>query len=220
MNKSCQLHLQHSPALPSSSTILVTITLWESFNGLVTSPSATTQWFLHYFSTQQPEWCFLNKLEQIILCLKFSNVFSSCVVCAKSLQPCPTFCNPMNCSPPGSSVREISQARILEWAVMPSSRGSSQPRDRTASPVAPALQADSSPLSHQEAHLFITSKLKSETSYLRLQGCACLGACVSLRASLTHLLPLCPVAKWPSFLFLPPLSFLCSGDTEPAILFT
>ena len=35
-------------------------------------------------------------------------------VCAKSLQSYPTLCDPMNCSPPGSSVHEISQARILE----------------------------------------------------------------------------------------------------------
>ena len=37
----------------------------------------------------------------------------------------------MNCSPPGSSVHGILQARILEWVAMPSSRGSSQPRDWT-----------------------------------------------------------------------------------------
>ena len=37
----------------------------------------------------------------------------------------------MNCSPPGSSVHEMFQARILEWVVIPFSRGSSQPRDRT-----------------------------------------------------------------------------------------
>ena len=46
-------------------------------------------------------------------------------------QPCPTLCDPMDCSPPGSSVHGILQARILEWVAMPSSRGSSQPRDRT-----------------------------------------------------------------------------------------
>ena len=45
------------------------------------------------------------------------------VMCAKSLQPCPTLCNPMDCSPPGSSVHEILLARILEWVAMPSSRG-------------------------------------------------------------------------------------------------
>ena len=37
----------------------------------------------------------------------------------------PTLCNPMDCSPPGSSVHGIPQARILEWVAMPSSRGSS-----------------------------------------------------------------------------------------------
>ena len=46
-------------------------------------------------------------------------------------QSCPTLCNPMDCSPPGSSVHGILQARILEWVAMPSSRGSSQPRDWT-----------------------------------------------------------------------------------------
>ena len=45
--------------------------------------------------------------------------------CSKSLQVCPILCNPMDCSPPGSSVQEILQARILEWVAMPSSRGSS-----------------------------------------------------------------------------------------------
>ena len=39
--------------------------------------------------------------------------------------------DPMDCSPPGSSVHGILQARILEWVAMPSSRGSSWPRDRT-----------------------------------------------------------------------------------------
>ena len=37
--------------------------------------------------------------------------------------------NSMDCSPPGSFVHGILQARILEWVAMPSSRGSSQPRD-------------------------------------------------------------------------------------------
>ena len=46
-------------------------------------------------------------------------------------QSCPTLCDPMDCSPPGSSIHGILQARILEWVAMPSSKGSSQPRDRT-----------------------------------------------------------------------------------------
>ena len=50
---------------------------------------------------------------------------------AKSLQLCLPLCNSMNSSPPDSSVHEILQARILEWIVMPSFRGSPQPRNRT-----------------------------------------------------------------------------------------
>ena len=56
---------------------------------------------------------------------------SSCVLCAKSLQSCLTLCIPMDCSLPGSSVHGILQARILEWVAVPSSRGSSRPRDQT-----------------------------------------------------------------------------------------
>ena len=49
----------------------------------------------------------------------------------KSHQLCLTLCDPMDCSPPGSSVHGILQARILEWVAISSSRGSSWPRDRT-----------------------------------------------------------------------------------------
>ena len=53
------------------------------------------------------------------------------LVHAKLLQSCPTLCGCMDCSPPGPSVHRILQARILEWVAMPSSRGSSLPRDWT-----------------------------------------------------------------------------------------
>ena len=43
-------------------------------------------------------------------------------------QSCLTLCNPMDCSPPGSSFHGTLQARILEWVTIPFSRGSSQPR--------------------------------------------------------------------------------------------
>ena len=46
-------------------------------------------------------------------------------------QSCPTLCDPMECSLPGFSVLGISQARILEWGAISSSRGSSRPRNRT-----------------------------------------------------------------------------------------
>ena len=46
-------------------------------------------------------------------------------------QLCPTLCDPMDCSLPGSSVHGILQARILEWVIMTFSRGSSWPKDQT-----------------------------------------------------------------------------------------
>ena len=46
-------------------------------------------------------------------------------------QSCPTLCNLMGCSPPGTSVHGILQARILEWVAIPFSGGSSQPRNWT-----------------------------------------------------------------------------------------
>ena len=49
----------------------------------------------------------------------------------KLLQSCPTLCDPVDCSPPSSSVHGILQARILEGVAISFSRGSSQPRDWT-----------------------------------------------------------------------------------------
>ena len=71
---------------------------------------------------------------------------------AKLIQLCLPLSNPMDCSPPGSSVHGILQARILEWAAMPSSRGSSQPR---VEPRSPALQADSLPTELQGKPHFV-----------------------------------------------------------------
>ena len=57
--------------------------------------------------------CCKNKVNQLCTCA----------------QSCPTLCEPMDCSPPGSSVHGIFQARILEWVSISFSRGSSQPRN-------------------------------------------------------------------------------------------
>ena len=57
---------------------------------------------------------------------------------AKLLQLCLTLCDPMDCSPPGSSVHGILKARIMEWAAMPSFRG-------WIKPMTPALQVVSLP---------------------------------------------------------------------------
>ena len=52
--------------------------------------------------------------------------------CCSVTQSCLTLWNPMDCSPPGSSVHGISQARTLEWVTIFFSRGSLQPRDGTS----------------------------------------------------------------------------------------
>ena len=57
-------------------------------------------------------------------------LYPPCGVCSVA-QSCPALCDPMDSSPPGSSVHGISQARILEWVAISFSRGSSQPRGRT-----------------------------------------------------------------------------------------
>ena len=49
-------------------------------------------------------------------------------------QSCLILCNPMDYSPPGSSVHGIFQARMLEWVAIPFSKGSSQPKNRTQAP--------------------------------------------------------------------------------------
>ena len=65
-----------------------------------------------------------------------------CLMCAQPLQSPSTLCDPMDYSSPGSSVYRTFPARTLEWVAMPSSRGSSWPRDE---PRPPTLQAGSLP---------------------------------------------------------------------------
>ena len=63
----------------------------------------------------------INCAEGDITLHMFCAVSSRSVIC--------NLCDPVDCSPPASSVHGIVQARILEWVAMPTSRGSSQPRD-------------------------------------------------------------------------------------------
>ena len=67
--------------------------------------------------------------KQLLQSLHFSrvNCLGAGTMCLVT-QLCPTLCG---CSPPGSSVHGILQARILEWVAIPFSRGSSSPRDQT-----------------------------------------------------------------------------------------
>ena len=86
--------------------------------------SSTTIWKHHFFGTQPSLWS--------------NYYFVLCTV----IQSCLTLWDPMDCSPPGSSVHGMSQTRILEWVAISFSRECSQPRDRSGSH---ALQADSLP---------------------------------------------------------------------------
>ena len=74
------------------------------------------------------------------------------ICCYLVAQSCPTLCDPMDGSPPGSSVHGILQARILEWVATSFSKGSSQLRDQTHVSCVYLLhwQADSLPLHHLE----------------------------------------------------------------------
>ena len=72
--------------------------------------------------------------ESHVKALALHHVDSVCVcvcVCVLAAQSCLTLWDFMVCNPPGSSVHGIFQARILELAAIPFSRGSFQPRDQT-----------------------------------------------------------------------------------------
>ena len=61
----------------------------------------------------------------------WSSLFVGLLICPVLKHSVVPDCDAIECSPPGSSVHGILQARILEWVAMPSSRGSSQPKDQT-----------------------------------------------------------------------------------------
>ena len=109
---------------------------------LILQVSLLRQHFLHKdLSTSSPA---QNIMVHPVDVLTVLLGISLCAACNLTLdcvhvQSCPTLCNATDCSPPGSCVHGISQARILEWVAISCSRGSSQPRDRTSSLASPAL---------------------------------------------------------------------------------
>ena len=78
------------------------------------------------------EWSLDNLIKTSVSATKgeFTELWEAVRV-SQVAQLCPYLCDPMGCSPPGSSVHGILQARILEWAAISFSRGSSWPRDWT-----------------------------------------------------------------------------------------
>ena len=113
--------------------MMSTLTQWRlrmetgrtSIFGSVSSDCLPQDWFLCISLERR---CI--SLNRVASTIPLSFPLHECMP-AKSLLSCPTLCDPMDCSPPGSSVHGILQARILEWVATPSSGGSSQPRDRT-----------------------------------------------------------------------------------------
>ena len=90
--------------------------------------------------------CLALPLSCLYLCVSHSEVNSFTLKWkerkeeSEVVQSCLTLCDPADCSPPGSSIHGILQARILEWITISFPRGSSGSRDGT--PGSPALQAD------------------------------------------------------------------------------
>ena len=131
-------------------------TLNTLFTPLINSPSSyhyfissTTDHLLRYWISDMSRFnllilffCLLQlecKLHEVRVCIYFvhwyipslqNKAYHMMCVCEVA-QSCLTLCAPMDCSPPGSSVHGILQARILEYAAISFSRGSSQPRDWT-----------------------------------------------------------------------------------------
>ena len=75
-------------------------------------------------------------------------------------QLCLTLWDPMDCSPPGSSVHGILQARILDWLAISFSRGSSRPSDWTQ---VSCIAGDTLPLSHQGSPIYIHTHTHTHT---------------------------------------------------------
>ena len=112
--------LPPTPSLPSACN------LWadEGWDQTSQVPRGGWGWCPWVWLCMEREfWACKIKLQLRGLCCHA--VLQSCLLCCLVAQSCPILCNLMDCSPPGSSVHWISQARILEWVAISSSRGSS-----------------------------------------------------------------------------------------------
>ena len=131
---------------------------------------------------------------------------------AQSLQLCLTLCDPMDYSTLGSTVHRISQARILEWVAISSSRGSSWPRDQNLHLLVPLI----------EAFKYIKKKIQ----FLKLLPSRWLILLLSLKfsPSLTHKTPrpISPPTSLPVFFsFTSPASkYRCSSKHNSSGLFS
>ena len=124
---------------------------------------------MHQYKTNTPSISFYPPLYCEWICFLLS--VNACVLSCSS---CLTLCDPMDCSLPGSSVNEISQARILEWIAIFFSRGSSQPRDRTRISGVSCLIGGfftSEPLGPLSFCEWVPLKISFKSGYYWLQQC-------------------------------------------------
>ena len=143
----------HSPNRPVGCLLATNIPIYIAFDGSPERPATILEVFvftvMRRYSGAGVKPPLLTDLEDVVwlpgLCLLPSvkqgwpgsrgpclEIFGwkSPSLCVRA-QLCPTLCNPVDCSPPGSSVHGVSQARILEWVAISFSRGSSLPRDQS-----------------------------------------------------------------------------------------
>ena len=109
---------------------------------LLPSPN-TKYWLIYFMALLVP--CIAHFIWTILynMWITYHNIFEDHSSCSKYIlywcfsfwlkwsevaQSCPTLCDPVDCSLPGSSLYGILQARVLEWVAISFSRGSSRPR--------------------------------------------------------------------------------------------
>ena len=90
---------------------IINATIWVCYSGRWGN-WGLENWFLQVYTTSK--WS--RKLSKFLI--PESKLNYGIHAAAKSLQPCPTLSDPVDCSPPGSSVHGIFQARVLEWGAI------------------------------------------------------------------------------------------------------
>ena len=125
-----KIHIGNYPFYNSHHTLPGTLYSFKTLNAMFT---------VTYCQANVPKEHFLGFLKNNSLKFDHVSVKLSAAALYSGMQSCSTLCDPMDCSPSGSSVHGILQARILEWVVISSSRGASRSRDEPTPVISLAL---------------------------------------------------------------------------------